>query len=826
MDKSWKPDLLFGVLVLFSGCQSTPATLATQPDPSDWSTFATALPAAPRRAPPVLPTDPEHEPESEYLEGWQEWHDERAYPRDILNEQSYDDAHRHKQGMHLAAPGINWNPWEFMGPTNLDHYQQHGEGQPPLGGRTNAVAWDPVDPAVMYAASACGGVWKTTDGGASWLPLTDDWSELYTNAIAIDPQDRFDVFVGTGDFPGRRGGGIGLMISNNGGATWHKAATSLFDDKYISDVVIDPDDPDIIVACTGRTGGLTRVYRSDDDGQTFLPVILDDLDWCDLAIGAPFIALGSNRYYYAIGVSSDGASYAFYRSDDRGLTWTSKPLPVLIDPNFPLKALGVTASPFYYRNVYVYSPSTREVFRSDDAGDSWTDITGDLDMDPIHWTQPFYSFRIHCFTHQDGSGNVWDALFLANNDVVLAPFANGQWVSLGGPTYSANARIHVDVHNFATDPSDGNRHLVTSDGGIYGWTYDDDTFYPLNEHYGTHLVNTLATHPTDIEWMMGGTQDDGTPSSLGDRANWDVLQPGDTGFSAISQVAGNLQFIGEAAQLGRDGDDDVFIDWTDDGWATQQELTTNVGADKMRHGTPIAIGFDHPNLLYFASNYLYRFDGALGTWTQRLGDQKLSTDSYVQTFAVARSDGDFIYTGSKDGELWMTDDGGQTWERIDDGVLPDSSYADISIDPQDPRSVLVGFRGSWTDDKLFQCADTTAANRVWKLVEGAGQDALPGFPVNAIARHPMSPKKHWFVGTDVGVYGTRDGGQTWIDMTTGLGLPNVYVTDLSVVRNGNVSYLFASTYGRGIWRLRLEPVAGEILKFGCRWCFPPTFGPG
>jgi photosystem II stability/assembly factor-like uncharacterized protein len=740
-------------------------------------------------------------PKLGYLEAYLEWFDSRAYPDDDINWAIYGRGRVEQNGM-LAAPDVGVNQWVYLGPTNVDTPFRNGMGLPPVNGRVNALAYDPQSPSTIYAASACGGVWKTTNAGASWFPLSDDWEELYTSAIAVNPLDPSTIYVGTGDFPGARGTGIKLMVSSDGGATWEDQGAGLPSGKRISDILVDPDSRSRITVTTGRSPGSDYVYQSTDGGGTWSVVLNTSADWCDLAVGAP--TAGGLRYYYAAGVS-DSANHV-WRSADRGETWEQLTLPALV----PQQALGIDASRLNPTVLYMLAPDTRRVYQGTNAGDDWTDITGDLDQNNDHWGQGHYSFRVNCNVRISGDGNPSDGVFVACNDVMYGNAA-GDWETLGGPAYSDNGLIHVDTHGFANHPTDLLVTLVSNDGGVY--RYDGSDFTRLSGRLGCMLPNRLDVHPTQHFFLLGGTQDNGTSLCTGNLDQWYTIVAGDTGHVAINPKYPQFQYAAPASQLGRDGNDDVYIWRTSNYWQVNSgsKLYTNVGSDSMRHGTPIAVDPINTNRLYFASDYLYRYDENTQTWATRLGGQKLSTGSHVYTMAIAPSNGNRIYTGSRDREIWMTTDAGLTWERIDDMVTPDATVSGISVDPINPSRILVCYSSS-SDEfvKVWECKNTLANPRVWGTPTGINiGEKLPNVPVNALARHPIAGSSYWYAATDIGVFGTANQGKKWFDMTQPLGLPQVEVTDLRV---NKLHYLYASTYGRGFWRIKAAPVAPTGLK--------------
>src|SRR5262249_52409923 len=142
--------------------------------------------------------------------------------------------------------------WEFIGPQNLPVPNRIYNGDSPIIGRVNAMAFDPVTSGTFYLASATGGVWKTTDSGTTWKPLSDNWPSLQTSSLAIDPQNHNTIYVGTGDFDGSSGYSFGIMKTTDGGATWTNQGKTKFSYLAVSAIVVDPENSSIVTVTTGR----------------------------------------------------------------------------------------------------------------------------------------------------------------------------------------------------------------------------------------------------------------------------------------------------------------------------------------------------------------------------------------------------------------------------------------------------------------------------------------------------------------------------------------------------------------------------------------------
>jgi hypothetical protein len=218
--------------------------------------------------------------------------------------------------------------------------------------------------------------------------------------------------------------------------------------------------------------------------------------------------------------------------------------------------------------------------------------------------------------------------------------------------------------------------------------------------------------------------------------------------------------------------------------------------------------------MYLATNYLYRWtdtggsNNNQGTWEAHVGNQQLSTNSVVYALAIAQSDSKRIYSGSGAGEIWMSTATGSagSWKRIDSG-LPTAGISAIAVSSTNADDVIVAF---WTPDDdsighVWRCRNASSANPSWVNVTGAGGPrALPPGRVNTVARDVFDPENVWLVGTDAGVFFTDDAGVAWYNATRPFGLPNVPV--FSLKQSFVTGYLYAGTYGRGLWRARLLPL--------------------
>jgi photosystem II stability/assembly factor-like uncharacterized protein len=778
-------------------------------------------------------TDREREREragTDFLDAYLYLYRQRAFPKNSVDVRAYRRAVEHRERMKpgplfgggkaragQAKPALIDQSWSYLGPTNLPVPYTDYYGTQAIIGRVNGAAFDPTAPGTYYIAAATGGIWKTTDSGTNWTPLSDGWPSLETSCIVMDPTNHLVLYAGTGDFDAQGYLGFGIMKSVDGGESWTNLGKSQFGSCDVSAILVDPENPQIVTVATGRGDAYYGyVWRSTDGGSTWTEVISTSAVWSGLAMGAK--SSSGQRYYYAFGLSS--LPY-FYRSADRGATWSVVTTPISGHADYG-QILRVTASPTSPNTVYIVDPYYRNIYSSASAGASWTSISAGFPNGnstvgtTYNWSQYYYDCVLGCSTYTDASKNVHDVLYCNLIDVAQSLTGGTSWQSIGGPTYDDSSLVHNDQHAVIFNPNNPNDVLIGCDGGIYEltvnptantWTYDS-----LNQNLGITQFYKADYHPTNPDIMVGGTQDNASPASTGDLAKWTDVGGGDGGFSPVDQTNGNKQYTtSEYLEA---------IYTTADDWNTSNSTAPPFGSsDNPAFIGPIALDPTNTNLLYAASQYLYRYNISGDSWSSSLGGQAFSTSSYAQYVAIAPTDGKRIYVGTLDGNVWMSTNQGSSWTQINTGspALATAAVNYIVISPTNENTIYVGLGGT-TTGHLYQCANTTAATRVWTELDGTGANALPNVSLNAIALDIDDPVDTIYVGTDVGVFYTTTGGGTWYNATQPLGLPNVQVFDLRAVPG--TRFLNAATYGRGIWRIPLDvknpqAIAGTITLQGC-----------
>jgi len=709
--------------------------------------------------------------------------------------------------------------WECIGPFNLYSTLQIYNGTQELSGRVSSIAYGRKGgQKIIYIATAAGGVWKSTNGGTDWSFLSLSWPSLRVSSIAVSSADADVIYAGTGDFDEVGYYGFGIQKSLNGGKSWQTLPTPVFNNTKISRILIDPEDPKIVLVATGRGDPWQgKIWRSDDAGQTWNEAQTGDHSalssiagketaWSDMAFGV-LDRSNEKRYYYAAGHYN-----AFLRSDDRGKTWQdlTAHLPAKLRDAGSFAGTKIATSPSKPATVYLLSGSAQAILKSNDSGGHWMDITGNFNdswVDSGEWSQADYDLHLTC--SETGSGAARQDVLYAGLITLHQSLGGGRvWTDLG-LSQRFSAHVHSDEHCMAIDPEDSNKALIGTDGGLYEVTYDpatqEATFTSLNKPLTTTLFYKAAFHPHDPNFVLGGTQDNGVIAASSTDP-WRIILSGDGGSCAINPVHDNYQYAASSVYHS------FYV--TSDGWKTYQTFY-DWGDDTVSHVPPIVVDPNSPNTIYYGTNYLWRYDQDTGAWQEHLGNIELAQSfpedpGYVQAIAIAPSDSYRIYTGSNHGELWMSADRGNTWTRLDTGsTLPVACITSIDVDPTDPNSILVGYASSQIRH-LWRCKNTLDTKLQWEDIGGTADAGLPDISLNTIARHYNDPQNQIFVGTDIGVYYTPDGGDNWINVTTKYGLPNVQVNELKAVPG--TGYLNAATYGRGIWHIRLGPGTQPLSK--------------
>ena len=677
------------------------------------------------------------------------------------------------------------------------------------GGRSSAVVGDPDDKQVFYFGSTGGGVWKTIDGGGNWKNISDGYFGGSIGSIAVSKSDPTILYAGGGEntLRGNVSSGTGMWKSENSGRTWKNIG--LTDSRHIMRIVIHPKNPDLVYcAALGHLFGPNNergIFRTKDGGKTWEKILFvnDHVGACELVMDPtnPDILLATfwnvKRTPYSL--ESGGAGSGIYKSTDGGNTW----IDITKNQGLPkdtLGIIGITIAPSNPNKYYaIIESKTGGVFMSDDAGKTWTKTNSDNNLRQRAW----YFSKIFCDPKNEDLLYILNVEFWKSND--------------GGKIFSSVNTLHGDHHNLWIDPEDGNRMIVADDGGAqisFDGSKTWSTYYnqPTGQFYRVSTDN-------DVPYRLLGAQQDNSSvrifhqSTDGqiDGNDWEPTAGFESGYIVADPLnpdivyGGNYSgFIGCYNHV--TGDSKVITVWPDD--------PIGQGGENLKYrfqwNFPLFFSPHDPKKLYAAGNVLfYTIDGGL-TWnpispdltTNDKSKQKKSggmitkdntgVEIYCTIFTAAESpiEKDLIYTGSDDGLLHVTKNGGQTWENITPSDLPPNAMFNcVEPDPFQKGKLYFAATRYKLDDYKPYLFVTENYGATWKKITN-------GIPSDHFTRVIRADKKRpglLYCGTEYGFYISYDDGANWFPFQNNL--PMVPVTDMTIKDND----LVIATQGRGFW---------------------------
>lgn len=674
---------------------------------------------------------------------------------------------------------------------------------PYRGGRVVAVAGVPSQPEVYYMGAVAGGVWKTEDSGLTWHPLSDGFfNTAAVGAIAVSESDPNVIYAGTGEACIRNNisHGDGVYKSTDGGATW--SHVGLFDSRYIARIRIHPTNPDLVyVAALGHVAGENEergIFRSSDGGQNWERVL-----FVDSKTGASDLILDPSnpRILYAgmwqilhrpWGIFSGGPGSGLYKSTDGGDTWKE------LTGGLPAEEkgrVGVAVSPVNPQRVWALIEAEKKggVYRSDDGGKHWRLLNDGIQ---VRRRAEYYT-HIFADTQEENTVYVLTSPFLKSTD--------------GGETFHSVRVPHGDTHDLWISPHDNQRMINGNDGGacvsINGgesWSTLDNQptaqFYMVNTDdqfpyriYGAQQDNTTVSIPsrtlsfgiTENDWYPVGGGESGyiaphpeDPNLVFAGTFWGVM----TRYNHITGQSANIQIWPEIPSGRVAAEWEYRFDWT----------------------YPILISPHDPSTLYAGANVVFRSRDQGQSWEAispdltRNDKEKQAharlTEIYDTILALRESplQQGVLWSGADDGMVYLSRDGGQNWNDVTPPQMPEWSRVNIiEVSPHQDGTAYLAVNRRKMDDYTPYLYKTTDFGANWQLItSGIRENDF----VRTIREDPEVADL-LYAGTETGVYYSRDGGRNWQSLQ--LNLPAVPVADLAV-KEGN---LVAATHGRSFWIL-------------------------
>ena len=758
--------------------------------------------------------------------------------------------------------------WIPIGPAPIPNGQTTGRVDP-VTGRVTAIAVHPTNPDIVYVGTAQGGVYRSLNGGATWIPIFDQAFSLAIGALSLAPSNPSILYVGTGEgsFSLDSFFGVGLYRIDfadtapvlNGPINPPVATgipgTTCFTGRSISKILVHPTNPDtIFVATTSGYSGLSGdqrggtvpplalrgIYRSWNatsgnpafemltvtSAGSIAPSTFGDRDITDM-VYAPADSDTILCWVRGSGAANDGG---LYRTLNARLPVASVLFSqVLSDPNpgaWNRAALTIMrGSGTDYAYLAIEERNTGgNLWSSVDAGATWAGpLAGGLGFcNPQCWYDMVVAVR------PDSANTV--LIGGSGNDPVTG--ATDYAISYdGGATfnYGRDVGLHADCHAIAFAPSSPNIVYHGNDGGVWKSTNGGINWASLNNSmFSATQFQSLALHPLDRRFTIGGTQDNGTnwfrPDSSWYRVDW-----GDGGYSAIDQNAVNntnvtmyhtyfnaTNFLLGFARVGNVGNARDNL-WGFYGWNNGASNNGINGADNVLFYAPLVLGPGNPNTVYFGTDRLYRSTDR-GNTMSVVSQAPLDPAGQISAIAISPQNDAVRLVGMTNGRIFGTVvAGATTLTEYSVSGMPARYIGRIAIDPTNASVAYVTYNGYGET--------TTAGLHVWKTtnllsgvptwtVSGIG---IPDVPVNAFVVDPANPNQ-LYAGTDIGVFMSSDGGAIWSPYNTGL--PIVAVFDMAIQAPHRV--LRIATHGRGMWQRDLGAVTavammvvGAEIENGC-----------
>ena len=682
------------------------------------------------------------------------------------------------------------------------------------GGRANAGTGVVGDPKTYYMGTTGGGVWKTEDMGITWRNVSDGYFKTGTiGAIAVAESDPNVVYVGTGEHAVRgvmTHDGDGMYRSTDAGKTWKTIGLDL--SQHIARIVVDPRNPDVVyVAAQGALYGPSAergVFKSTDGGATWKKVL-----YVDDKTGAAELSMDAHnpRILYAAmwehgrlpwKVISGGPGSGLYKSTDSGETWEkmTKGLPE------EMGKMAIAVSRSNPEKVYalIESDSTKDargLYVSTNAGKSWSQVTDEPRLVQRAW------YYIELFVDPKNENTVY---------VMSAPALRS---TDGGKTWQTLSGTHGDFHDLWINPDDPANFIITNDGGSAitfdsgkSWSSEDNMptgqFYRINVDnqfpyriYSAQQDNTSVSIASRALGARGITADDWTSSAGGESA-FLAFDPDNPRFVMGGSYEGTIEIIDTQAKAG-----------TNIMPAPIQYLGMDAKDIKYRYSwsAPIIRSQHEPDTYYHGAQYLLKTTDRGKTWKEvspdltrnekdkqgRAGvpytNEEVGAENYGTLAYIAESplEAGVIWTGSDDGLVQLTRDGGATWKNVTPHGLAECLINAIEVSPFDKATAYIATTRYKFNDHRPGLYKTTDYGATWTEID-------KGIPANAftrVVREDDVRRDLLFAGTERGVFISWNGGASWSPFQ--LNLPITPVDDLKVYK-GN---LIAATSGRAIWIL-------------------------
>ena len=744
--------------------------------------------------------------EGHALDAFDYWYNQRADARGVISKTAYLRAVQYVRTTMLKENSVkdkvnDNSQWVSIGPDNV-------------GGRTLSIAVNPEVGNIVWAGSSSGGLWKSTTGGIgsnAWAQVSTGYPTMAISSIVINPHKPDEMYIGTGEVgggykyrqigtPGARATyGMGVLKSVDAGATWTLTGLvwQFSEIAAIQKLVLNPLNPNTIFAAT--TEG---IYKSVDAGESWTK-IFNELMAMDIVINQSDTTI----LYSAHGQSNTTANPGLYKTTDAGQTWAllSGGLPAA---NFGRTTLAISSSHpeiVYASIANASSGALLGLYKTTDDGSTWS-----LKPAPGYLgNQGWYDNVVA--VHPDDP----NVVFCSGLDIYRSWNGGTDWtkqsywyagamydIPAGGPE-GPPYYVHADHHVITFDPSNPNRMYFGCDGGIFFSSNLGETFSGVNGGYvTTQFYNGFALSETDSLIAMGGLQDNGTVKYEGAKS-WSKVFGGDGGWCAIDPRNPDTLYE-EYVNLIMSKSTNGGYNW----FSLDNGFFGDIGANFI---SPFVIAPSDPRTLYAGASIVYKgYDGG-SFWDIPSAPTSFNNTS-VATIGVSYQSADSLIAGTGGRfsgtqpkyEIFVSSNGALDWARAG-GTLPKRYPTDISFDPGSSSTAYITFSG-YDTTHVYK---TTNLGTSWIDISSN----LPDIPVQCLVVDPAY-RDQIYIGTDLGVFRTLDGGASWHQYDKGM--PPAMVIDLAISKS--TRKLRAATHGHGIFERQLPYVPATVqLNYRDRW---------
>ena len=678
------------------------------------------------------------------------FYEQRMYPNNFIPKDAYEIAFNQKEllrkqyGFSMMSP---FDTWTSVGPSPGFYF-----GYSSITSRMATVKYDPNNPNIIYIGAACGGIWKSTNGGTTWTAKSDYEVSLSSGSIAIDPSNTNIIYYGTGEasYSGVSYYGRGLLKSTDAGNTWISLNSDLPSASYTSRIAIRPNNSAQLLAAMSYEG----LFRSTNSGTNWNRILSGR---CDDVIFSP-----TGDTVYVIG---NGTGYKI--SVNGGVSFTDN--ATLIPGERNHIALCKSSPTIMYASNY--NGGNISVFKSTNAGANFTQIATGHDF---YGGQAWYDFYMHVNpsdpnTAYVGSIDIWRT---TNGGTNFTNITNGY----GGGI------VHVDQHNVDFHPTDANQMICVNDGGIWKSANKGTNWTNLNTNLTLTQFYRIASDPSNANHILGGTQDNGTQRTIG-TLNWTAAYGGDGG-EVCFHAKNNSYILGETQNNGVFRSTDGGISWG----SAESGISGS--------GTWIGPIISHPDsngIFYTARQQVFKTTDWGADWFAISS----GTSGTIREMAISRTSANIMYATSGN-LIYKSTNRGYTFTDVSTG-LPNVTITSVNIHPDSSQVAIITFSG-FGAGKIYK---TTNAGTSWNNITGN----LPDSPANdALFYYPGMSTSMYFLANDVGVFVTNNNGQRWTELANSL--PNTVIMHLDY--NQSANKLRAGTHGRGVYEIQINTTILDV----------------